>query len=137
MNDICLFMSTICITIKFTCNIMYKTGQAVSHKTFDFGNHADSQQKCSLSVYITYNYTCMFQGLAAYACERHVVCNLQGHTFPLFFIWAPHLLLTSHLVQNPGQMKHCRYRQVQGQSQFYTLLKPWRSNHQVQAPCEY
>ena len=64
------------------------------------------------------------------------VCNLRGHTFPLSYIWAPHLLV-SHLVQNPGQAKHCRYRQVQDQSQICTLLKPWHSDHQVQTPCEY
>ena len=27
-----------------------QTGQAVSHKIFDFGNHADSQQECSLRL---------------------------------------------------------------------------------------
>ena len=40
----------------------------MSHKTFDFGNHADSQQECSLRLdvlFTTYDY--MLQGLAAYA----------------------------------------------------------------------
>ena len=104
----------------------------MSHKTFVFGIHADSQQECSLRLDVClYCLRLYAPGSCSICMWATRVCNLRDHTFLLSCIWAPHLLVASHLVQNPGQAKHCRYRQVQGQSQFYTLLKPWHSDHQV------
>ena len=113
-----------------------QTGQAVFHKTFDFGIHADSQQECSLRLDVCLYYLWLYApGSCSICMWATQVCNLRGHIFPLSCIWVPHLLVASHLVQNPGQAKQCRYSQVQDQYQFYTLLKPGiqtiRSRHLV------